>query len=170
MEIFKQFGIEPILLLAQIVNFLIILFVLKKFFYKPIVKMLDSRRETIAESLKNADQIEINLQKSEEKTAQMLKSAQDQSQKLIEDAQVQAAKILESAQIESKKSTEQAIAEAVEQIASEKSQMKKELESETLSLVILVTQKVLGRKLKGKEREELTTSAVSEITTGLKND
>lgn len=164
MEIFKQFGIEPILLLAQIVNFLIILLVLKKFFYKPIVKMLDDRREKIAESLKNADQIEINFQKSEEKTAQMLQNVQEQSQKIIEDAQTQATKIIEDAQLESKKSTARAIAEAVAQIASEKAQMKKELESETLGLVVAVTQKVLSRKLKTEEKEDLTNSAVSEIS------
>ncbi|MBI3342004.1 F0F1 ATP synthase subunit B [Candidatus Curtissbacteria bacterium] len=120
----KQFGIEPTLLLAQIVNFLIILFVLKKFFYKPIVKMLDERRTTIGESLKNAEEIEAKLKSTEEKTASILKSAQDQSQKIIESAQDQATKIAENAQIEAKKSTEQTIADAIEQIQQEKAQIK----------------------------------------------
>jgi len=52
MEILKEFGIQPTLLLAQIVNFLIILFVLKKFFYKPIIKVLDARKKRIEVSLK----------------------------------------------------------------------------------------------------------------------
>src|SRR3989338_7952080 len=141
MEITKQFGIEPILLLAQIVNFLIILFVLKKFFYKPIVKMLDDRRERIVESLKNADEIEQKLQETEEKSAQILKDAQDQGDKFITEAQAQANKILEAAQMEAQANTQKSVADAMEQIAAEKAQMKKELEAETLSLVVAVTQK-----------------------------
>lgn len=164
MDITKQFGIEPILLLAQIVNFLIILFVLKKFFYKPIVKMLDDRRQKIAESLKNADLIEEKLQKTKEKHTQILKEAQEQSEKFITGAQAQANKIIEAAQAEAKTSTGQAIERALEQIASEKAQMKKELEAETLSLVAAVTQKVLSRQLKQKEKQDLTKNAVSEIT------
>lgn len=163
MEITKQFGIEPILLLAQIVNFLIILFVLKKFFYKPIVKMLDDRRQRIAESLKNADLIEEKLQQTEEKQAKILKEAQEQGEKFIADAQAQANKIIEAAQAEAKASTDQAITAALEQIASEKAQMKKELENETLSLVVAVTRKVLGKNLKAKEKEELTRGAVREM-------
>ena len=164
MDITKQFGIEPILLLAQVVNFLIILFVLKKFFYKPIVKMLDDRRERIAESLKNADLIEQKLAQTEEKSAQILKAAQAQGEKFIADAQGQANKIIEAAQLEAQANTQRAISEAVEQIASEKAQMKKELESETLSLVVAVTQKVLGRTMKSSEKAELTKKAIAQMS------
>lgn len=164
MEIAKQFGIEPILLLAQIVNFLIILFVLKKLFYKPLVKMLDERRARIAESLKNADEIEQKLAQTEERSTQIIKEAQDQSQQLIENAKEQSEKIIEQAQAESKRATEESIAQAMEQIDAQKLQMKKELESETLALVVAVTQKVLGKNLKSKEREDLTKSALGEIT------
>ena len=164
MDITKQFGIEPILLLAQIVNFLIILFVLKKFFYKPIIKMLDDRRQRIAESLKNADTIEQKLQQTEEKSAQILKTAQEQGEKFIAGAQSQANKIIEAAQLEAKANTQRAVKEAIDQIELEKAQMKKELEAETLGLVVAVTQKVLGRQLKQKEKQDLTKSAVSEIS------
>ena len=58
MQIFESFGIQPTLLLAQIVNFLIILFLLQKFFYKPIFKMFEDRKKRIEESLKSADLIE----------------------------------------------------------------------------------------------------------------
>lgn len=164
MDIFKQFGIEPILLLAQIVNFLIILFVLKKLFYKPLVKMLEERKAKIAESLKNAEAIEERLLQTEEKSTQIIKEAQEQSQQLIEDARQQSEKIVELANAEAKRTTEENIARALEQINAEKAQMKKELEAETLELVVAVSQKVLGRSLKSKEREDLTKSAVGEIS------
>ena len=65
MEIIRNFGIQPVLLLAQIVNFLIILYLLQKFFYKPIVKLLEQRKKRIEESLKNADLIEEKLKKTQ---------------------------------------------------------------------------------------------------------
>jgi len=66
MEVFKNFGIQPTLLFGQIVNFVIILFLLRKFFYGKIVDMLELRRNKIEESLKNAQLIEENLQKTKE--------------------------------------------------------------------------------------------------------
>ncbi|MBU2632677.1 F0F1 ATP synthase subunit B, partial [Patescibacteria group bacterium] len=49
MEIVKQFGLDPVLLVAQIVNFLILLFILKKLLYKPVLELLKKREDTIKE-------------------------------------------------------------------------------------------------------------------------
>ena len=58
MDILSQFGVKPILLAAQVVNFLILLFILKKFLYGPILKVLSERRKKIEDSLKNVEEIE----------------------------------------------------------------------------------------------------------------
>lgn len=164
MEAFKSFGIQPVLLLAQIVNFLIIVFLLRKFFYGPIVKMLSDRKKTIEESLKNADEIEARLQKTNEDTAKILAEAQNNAQILITEAKNEAEKITERATAEGRKIIEESMTEARTQIEAERQKMQKQLEQETLSLVIEVVKKVLGRNLKGKEKLDLTKSAVSEIT------
>lgn len=164
MEIAKQFGIEPILLLAQIVNFLIILVVLKKFFYKPLVKMLESRKATIAESLKNAEQIEQKLAETEERSAQVLKNAEESATSLLENAKVQAAEIQTKAAEEARIQTEESLQKALSQMELEKEQMRKQLQAETMSLVMMVTQKILGKHLKAKEKEELTKEAIHEMS------
>lgn len=164
MEVFKNFGIQPILLLAQIVNFLIILALLRKFFYAPITKALEDRKKKIAESLKNADEIEARLQKTNEDTAKILAEAQNNAQILITEAKNEAEKITERATVEGRKMIEESMAEARSQIEAERQKMQKQLEQETLSLVIEVVKKVLGRNLKGKEKQDLTKSAVSQIT------
>ena len=56
MEIIKNFGVEPVLLVAQIINFLIILFILKKFLYKPVLDTLKKREDSIKEGLKQAEE------------------------------------------------------------------------------------------------------------------
>jgi len=164
MEIFKSFGIQPVLLLAQIVNFLIILFLLKKFFYKPIIKILDDRKQRIAESLQNAQTIEERLKKTEEKSAQILDETRKNAQELLDETKKEAERISTQAQAESRKTIEQTIAQATKQIESQRLQMRKQLQKETLGLVLEVVKKVLERSLKPNERQDLTTKALSEIT------
>lgn len=163
MDIAKQFGIDPVLLVAQIVNFLIILVVLKKFFYKPLVKMLETRRATIAESLKNADQIEAKLAETEERSAKVLKAAEDNATNLLENAKAQAAEIQSKALEDARIQTEESLQKAFSQMELEKVEVRKQLQAETMTLVMMVTQKVLGKHLKTKEKEELTKEAVREM-------
>lgn len=163
MEILQQFGIQPILLLAQIVNFLIILFLLTKFFYKPIAKMLNDRKVKIEESLKNADLIEQQLAQTEEKTKKLLEDAQNQAQTLIGQARQTADTINQETAQEARKTLEETLVRARDEIERQKQDMKKELEKETLTLVVEVTKKVLAKTLNQKERNELTSNAISEI-------
>lgn len=164
MEIAKQFGIEPILLLAQIINFLVILFVLKKFFYKPIVKMLADRKARIAESLQNADTIEEKLKATEEKSALILDASRKNAEDILSEAKAEAQRIADAAGLEAKAATEQTLKKALEQIASEREKMQKDLEEETMDLVAATVKKVLGRNLKDVERKSLTAKSIADIS------
>lgn len=164
MEIAQQFGIKPILLAAQIVNFLIILFVLKRFFYKPIVKMLEERRRKIEESLKNAEVIEQKLADTQEKSAAILESARENAERLITDAKTEGQRLVDKAAAEARAAAEETLKKAMEQIQAEKIQMQKELEQETLDLVVLTVKKILGRNLKDSEKKDLTAKSIGDIT------
>lgn len=164
MEFLENFGIQPTLLIAQIVNFLIILYLLKKFFYKPILKILDDRKKKIEESLKNADLIEERLQKTEEGSKKIITEAQNTTQTLINDAKKEAERIGDQASQDARKTIEDAAYKARIQIEAERTAMQKRLERETLDLVVVVIKRILGRNLKSKEKQDLTASAAREIT------
>lgn len=163
MEIAKQFGIEPTLLLAQVVNFVIILVVLKKFFYKPIVKTLEDRKAKIEQSLQNADLIEQKLDATEQQSKKAIEEAMQQAKTIIDDAKAEAQRLNDQALEDARKTQEESAIASQAQIESQKEQMRKELEKETLQLVAEVTKKVLGRTLNKKEKEELTTAAANQI-------
>jgi len=163
MQIFDSFGIQPIFLLAQIVNFLIILFLLKKFFYGPIVKILEDRKKKIEESLKNTDLIEERLQKTDEKSVQILEEAKSSAQAIITDAKSASERIQQQASIEARKMVEGALKESKVQMQAQKIAMQKQLEHETLNLVAEVVKKVLGRSLRTNERRQLTNKAITDI-------
>ncbi|MBI2594370.1 F0F1 ATP synthase subunit B, partial [Candidatus Curtissbacteria bacterium] len=159
-----QFGIQPTLLLAQIVNFVIILFLLKRFFYKPISRVLEDRKKKIEESLKNAQLIEEKLAQTEKKSVQILDEARNNAQNIIDEAKREAEKNTTAAAIEARNTLEQTVASAKAQIEAQRAAMQKDLEQETLALVVEVTKKVLSRTIKPKERQELTSKAATELT------
>ena len=164
MEILNNFGIQPTLLFAQIINFVIILYLLKRFFYKPILKVLDDRRKKIEESLRNADLIEEKLQKTDENSKKIIADSQIQAQNLINDAKREAERIGDKASLDARKTIDQALVDAKIQIEAERESMQKKIERETLDLVVTVVKKVLKRNLKPQEKQALTSSAVREIT------
>lgn len=163
MEILTNFGIQPTLLLAQVVNFGIILFLLKKFFYDPITKALEDRKTKIEQSLKNADLVEEKLQKTEEQTSKAIQQATESAKTIIAQAKTEAQRINDQAILEARQTKEETLTQTKIQIEAEKEHMRKQLEKETLVLVTEVVKKVLGRSLKDKEKQELTAKAAAEI-------
>ncbi len=161
MEILTNFGVEWNLLLAQIVNFLIIFFVLKKFFYKPIATALDDRKQKIVESLKNAETIEKKLTATEEKTAKLISDARREAQTIIDSARKESVELTSQARLETQKMVESMQEKAHAQIELET--MQKDLEKQTIALVISITQKVLARTLAQSEKDRLTKNALQEV-------
>lgn len=163
MEILENFGIQPTLLFAQIVNFAIILFLLKKFLFKPLLKVLDDRKQRIEESLKNADLIEERLARTEKESKKIIEDAQNQAQVLITDAKKEAVNISDRASQDARKTLEETVKDAKDQIAAQRLEMQKNIEKETMELIIGVVRKVLGRNLKPSEKQSFTSSAAKEI-------
>ncbi len=86
MDFLKDFGVKPLFLAAQVVNFLVLLFILNKLLYKPILKVLSERRKKIEDSLKNAEEIERKLLETEEQKEEVLAKTQEEIQKMIDEA------------------------------------------------------------------------------------
>jgi len=82
----EKLGIQPIQLLLQAINFLIILLILKKFLYRPILKMLDDRKKKIDEGLLYSDRMKSEFEKSEKKRAEVVEKGKIEAQKLIIEA------------------------------------------------------------------------------------
>src|SRR5690348_3422277 len=134
MEILKTFGIEPTLLIAQIVNFLIILFLLQKFAFKPILKMLNERKKTIAEGVKSAENARLALEEAIEKEKKLLKTAQQEAQVILADARKQSDEFIAGSREEAKKQVEQMLKEAKDKINQDSRELEKRLAVSAASL------------------------------------
>lgn len=159
-KILSDFGINPILLAAQIVNFLVLLFILKKLLYKPILKMLDERKKKIEESLENAEKIQKELEETEVRRDEILNKSIDEAKKIVDEANVAAAQIHADAQVKAKADMEAMMEQGMQMIAGEKDKMKSEIKGEVASMITMSMEKVLGKALDSKMQQKLVEDAV----------
>jgi len=163
MEIFKDFGIQPILLLAQIINFAILLFLLKRFLYKPILKVLDERKKRIETSLKQAEEIQKKFVEANIEQEKILDTAKLQASRIIENAKEGAKILSEQLQEETNKEIESTLERAKSALQLEKQKMISEAKGKIVDIVVLVTEKVTAKTLQKAEKEKLVNNALSEI-------
>lgn len=163
MNIFTEFGVKPILLVAQIINFLILLFLLKKFLYGPILKILDERKQKIAESLANAEEIKQKLAEMIEERDKQLAQTAKESKKIIEEAMVFANQIIADAHKKAETDIENMIAKSEIAMAQERDKLHQEIRAELADLVALGMQKIAGKVLTAKDKSDLAETSLKEF-------
>ncbi len=154
-ETLRTLGIYWPKLIAQTINFGIVLFILWKFAYKPILVLLEMRRTKIAESLENADKIKAELARTEEDRKKTLFEAGAQASKLIEEARAAAERELSRRTQEAIATANQILAKAREASEAELARMKSELRKEVGRLVVDTTAKVTGKVLTLEDQRRL---------------
>lgn len=163
MEILNKLGIDWRLLIAQIVNFLVLLFLLNKFLYKPIIKILDQRTQKIDKSLKLAQAIEQSMDETQAREEEILAQARAEHKKIIAQARELAANESLEFKLKTKDEIERLIAQAKNQIASEKQQSKHELKNEMVDIIILAAKKVLGEEYDEKLNKKLAEEVLEQF-------
>ncbi len=164
MEIFKEFGVSWILLLAQIVNFTILLLLLKRFLYKPILKVLDERKAKVAKSLKDAEEIETRLQKIAQSEEEILDKARTEANKLLAEAKTEAKALNEKSFAETKESIAVMLKKNEERLNLEKEGMMNSAKKELSDLVATATERVAKKVMTDKENSKLVDETVKELT------
>ncbi|MBI2443182.1 MAG: F0F1 ATP synthase subunit B [Candidatus Levybacteria bacterium] len=163
MEILHTFGIDPVLLIAQIINFGIILFVLRKFLYKPVMTMLQERRDEIKKSAEDAQTASKLLEEAHEKERKVLQTAQSEAKKMLEDARKQADGMINDAKEEARKETQKMINDAKEQLTSETKQAEKRLSIHISQLAIAMLAKSLPDLVTDDEKTVLIKEASKKL-------
>jgi len=151
----RQFGVDWPHFLAQCISFSIVLFLLHRFAYKPILQILEERRQRIKEGLENAERIKAELAKTEAARQEALNQANQQANRLIEEARVAASKVLEQETQKAIATANQIVAKAREASEAELGRMKAELRKEIGRLVVETTAKVTGKVLTVEDHQRL---------------
>jgi F-type H+-transporting ATPase subunit b len=159
----ETFGFDTKIFLSQVISFVIVALVLRQFAYKPILAVLEERRQRIAEGLLNAEKIKQQLAEAEQRHAEILAKANAQAQKMIDDARESATHVAERKQQEAVAAAEQIMAKAREASAIEHERTMTELKRELGRLVVNTTAKVTGKILTPEDQKRLQDEAARQV-------
>jgi F-type H+-transporting ATPase subunit b len=162
-EVARTFGVSWHLLIAQIISFLIVCFLLQRFAYKPVLAILEDRRQRIAEGLANADKIKAELARTEAQRLEVLAQANAQATKLIEEARAAASRVQEQETQKAIAGAEQIMTKAREAASADHARMLTELKREVGRLVVQTTASVTGKVLTPDDQRRLADETAKQI-------
>ena len=160
---FSMIGIDWKLLLIQTIAFLLLLVVLKKWVYKPILKMLDQRDADIQAGLNAAAEAKKSADESEARTEALLKKARRESQVIVAAAKAEASEMVASAEAKAKQQADRIIANGHQEVASELAAAKKALRGEMVDLVVEATRKVSAETIDVSKDTQLVEKHLKEL-------
>jgi F-type H+-transporting ATPase subunit b len=131
--------------------------------YKPILKVLEERRQRITEGLANADKIKAELVRTEAQRQEVLTQANTQANKLIEEARAAAARVQEQETQKAIAAAEQIIAKAREAAAQDHARMLTELKREVGRLVVQTTATVTGKILTPEDQRRIAEETTKQV-------
>ncbi len=162
-ELVRQLGVEWKLLLAQIVNFVILFLVLKKFLYKPLINLMNKRREKIIDGLEKAEKGEEEFKKIQEIREKELAKIQKEAETIIVKAKEIGDEKQQEILKEAEGKTRKIIDEAKGRIEIEKEKMLKEVRQDIANLVVNATEKVLKEKIDEKKEGKLINEVIDKL-------
>jgi len=164
-RIVTTFGVDWPHLIAQIISFCIVCFILYRFAYKPILQMLDERRRQIAQSLADAEKIKAELAAAEAHRKELMIQANVEATRFIEEARAGAARLQEKESQKAIAAAEQILAKAREAAAQDYASMLAELKREVGRLVVQTTAMVTGKVLTPEDQKRLAEETARQLTT-----
>lgn len=159
----EQLGVDPIKLAIQAFNFLLLLFILQRVAYKPLLRMLDERRNRIRSDLDEARRLREESERDRETYRAQLNRARDEARAVLEEANNVAARIREQAIIDAEQQNAVTLQRAREEIAREREHAIAELRREVADLAITAASQVVRRSLDGDDQRRLVEEALSEV-------
>lgn len=162
-EVARTFGVDWIHLVAQTVSFGIVCIVLYLLAYKPILRILDARRQQIAGGLANAEKIQAELARIDAERVDVLAKADAEGKQLIEEARAAAARVLLEDTQKAIAAGEQILIRARETAERERARMLAELKHELGRLVVQTTASVTGKILTPDDHRRLAEETARQL-------
>ncbi len=155
-------GIDWMTLILQIIAFTILVIVLAKFVYPPLLAMLNRRDKLVEDSVKAAKQAKEEAEKSEEKTAQLLQEARSEAQDIVKTAREESQQIVVDAESDAMKKADAIVASARAQLDQDVEKARQMIRGEAATLVARATEHVVREKVDAKSDAKLIETAIEE--------
>ena len=153
-------------LVAQLINFGILLVLLYIIAYKPIRRMLDERSEKVKASMEQAEQMKEVMARTEEQVKEELGAARTERQNIVAQAEQVGQQLKEEAREQAKQDAEVIVAKARTEIGRERDEAIAELKREFVDLAIMAAEKVINETLDKEKHRELIDEVLEQASEG----
>lgn len=161
-SVFEALGIDWKMLILQIVAFLILVWLLKKYVYPWLMKSVDERQDAIEASTKAAEVAQLQAENAAKEVVILLSKARKDAKDIVATAKDEAAAAVEAADSKAVDRAKNIVASAHEQIEKDVIAAKKALHNETIELVALATEQVIGKTMTAPVDTKVIAAALSE--------
>ena len=155
--------LDPGLFVWTILTFLLLLFVLAKFAWKPLLKMLNDREELIRSSLEDAEKAKEKLEKLNAEGEAIINQARSEAQSILSEGKAAAAKLKDETLDVAKEQAKQIACEAEKQINIEKDKAIAEIKSEVVNLSMSIAEKLINKNISPEDNKALIDESLSSV-------
>lgn len=164
-KVVQTFGVDWSHLVAQIVSFSIVCVLLYRFAYRPILKMLEERRQQIARGLADTEKIKAELARTEAMRHEVMMRANSEATRLIQEAHAAATRVQQQETQKAVAAATQLISKSREAAAQDYARMLAELKGEVGRLVVQTTAMVTGKVLTAEDQRRLAEETARHLMT-----
>lgn len=155
-------GVDGKAFIIQLITFVLAFLILRRYAFKPILKVLDERRQTIEQGVKLGEQMQKEKAEFETKVDELMQQARSEADGVIGGAQDTARQTIREAEDKARQKATIILEEADRRIAQEAARTRQQLEKELTSLVAEATEAVLGEKIDSQKDKALIERALKE--------
>ena len=163
MEILHQFGFDVKLFIGQVINFLILAYIFKRFLYKPILNVFKEREEKIKTGLENAEKAKEALDNAKIESGSIIKDTRAEAHIIIENSKKLAEELRAEFVAKSKAESEKIVADAKAQAIAEMKEVEKEVKNMSLNLSEKLMNEVIGKLFTEEEKQKILKRALENI-------
>lgn len=146
-------------------SFLFVLFILKKFAWKPIISMMQDREETIEKSLQEAENARAEMSRLTSQNEQLLAEARTEREKILAEARKMKEQIVSDAKTVADEEAKKLIARANDEINKQKIAAIEELKKEVAGYSVAIAEKLVSKELgNAKAQQELIAEQLTQLT------
>ncbi len=155
---------SPGLIIWTLINFSIFVFIIGKFFYKPMRAGLEARESSIANAISNADRANAEAMNILRESKEKIAGAQQEMMAIVREGKTQAEAMVRKAAEEAEVVKQQKLAESQREIERQKDEAIQALRNEVSTLVVDATERLLGRNLQGDDHKRIVDGYVNELS------
>lgn len=163
-ELFAKLGIDWKLLIANTITFLIVLWVLRKFAYAPLLTMLDKRRQTIDQGLKDAEAAKAERAGAQTEHDRVVQEAHQQALAILQGAHQDAERRRQDLMAKAEADAQRLLSTTTQELARQKQQMIGDAKGELAGLIVQATAKLMDEQLDDKLQRKLTDRALNVVS------